>query len=404
MVLLGLTLAPALRRLSLYTVPQFIRRRYGSVAGLLASSLGVIGLLLFLSAQFFAMGSLVTQLAGIDRTTSILISGLAVVIYTWRGGSWAVHWSDSFQLIWILIGLVLAAGVGIHASGGLEQLAAPPAARSFEALGQSWFNPINRELTSGWNLFALGNTVIAWVIMSTTWHFAMQSTAQRVLSARDPKTASRACFLAAIVLVPIALAVALSGMAARVLYPNLEAPVGIEQVRALPALIQGVLEPVLAGVLLAAFVAAIMSTSDSALLGVATVFTKDLLPRFSRTREDSNSIRWVRAATVSFGLLAVVGALIAPTLVRMLEMVAAIYCVSLFVPLILGLYWSHANEKGAVAAMTISGPAGALWRVLNFETSTGIHMLNVSLPLAVVAMVGVSLATRNRDSKDSSEG
>ncbi len=250
---------------------------------------------------------------------------------------------------------------------------------------------MTREKVAGSDLFALGNVVIAWVIMSITWHFAMQSTAQRVLSARDPSTARRSCFVAAVMLVPLACCVAASGMAARILHPGLEAPAGIEQVQAFPALIESLLSPGLAGIVLAALVAVIMSTSDSALLGASTILIRDLGPGLLRGREERASIRLLRGTTIVLGALAVGAALVAPTLVQMLELVAAVYCVSLFVPLIAGLYWRRASEAGALAAMVLSGGVGILWRALGYEYETGIHMLNLALPLALIAMIGISL-------------
>jgi SSS family solute:Na+ symporter len=82
LVLLGWTLAPALRRLGVYTVPEFLTASYGPRAGLLASALGLLGLILFLAAQLFAMGSVIGQLSGVPSRAAILVAGAAVVFYT----------------------------------------------------------------------------------------------------------------------------------------------------------------------------------------------------------------------------------------------------------------------------------------------------------------------------------
>jgi SSS family solute:Na+ symporter len=393
LILLGSTLAPALRRLRVYTIPEFIERRYGSRAALLAGVLGLIGLTLFLAAQLFALGSVISELAAIPRQAAILVSGVVVIVYTWRGGIWAIHWSDNFQLIWIVTGLGLATAAGLHATGGWEVLETPPPAAGFEDLGRTWFNPATREAAGGSDPFALGNIVVAWIVMSTTWHFAMQSTAQRVLAARDPGTARRACMVAAMLLIPLALLISASGMAARVLHPGLEAAQGIEQVRAFPALVQGVLSPPLAGVVLAALAAVIMSTSDSALLGASTVWVRDVAPRVGSRDQEGASIHRVRRVTILLGVVSVAAALAVPTLIRMLEFAATVYCVSLFVPLLAGLYWRRASEAGALAAMLLGACGGAAWRVLGGEAATGVHMLNVALPLSLAAMVLVSLAS-----------
>ncbi len=244
----------------------------------------------------------------------------------------------------------------------------------------------------GWDVFALGNTVIAWIIMSTTWHFAMQSTAQRILSSRTQKTAKYGCLMASGMLLPLAMLVGLTGMAARVLYPGLLPASGISQGEALPALIKGIMPPLIGGIILGALVAVIMSTCDTILLGASTMFVKDIYQRLLRgTAANHALIRISKWVTLVIGTVAIVSALIAPALIRILEITAAVYCVALFVPIVLGIYWEKANQSGAIAGMATSSFGGVLWRAWGWEQATGIHMLNVSLPLAFVTMVIVCL-------------
>lgn len=405
LLLLGLTLAPRFRELSLFSVPEYVQRRYGRRAGLLAAVLGLAGLVLFLAAQFYAMGRLLNRLTELATAWCIVLSGTAVVLYTWRGGNWAVHASDSLQMVWIVIGVGVALVAGLEAAGGWDALSTPPPARGLETAGGTWLHPLRRTPVSGWNPFALGNTVVAWVIMSTTWHFAMQSTAQRILSSRDAATVRRSCLLAALVLVPLSAVFAVLGMEARILFPGLEGSPGremLEQVQALPALIRGVLAPAGAGLVLAALVAVIMSTCDSALLGAATLVMKDLRPWLevgdAATASDvgrgsgadeaaARDVARGRRLVLAVGAVGLAGALVAPGLVQVLELVAAVYCVALFVPLLGGHWWGGASEAGALASMAASGLVAVAWRATGLEASTGLHMLNLALPAAVVGLV-----------------
>ena len=395
MVLLAFTLAPVLRKLSVYTVPEYIDRRYGRAAGALAAGLGLTALALFAAAQFYAMGALLAEVGGLNLRPAIALSAVVVVLYTWRGGNWAVHWSDTFQLLLILIGVSVIVAAVVERLDGLAPLTTPAAAAGFAEPGARWFHPITREPVDGWNPFSLRGTVVAWIVMSTTWHFAMQSTAQRILSSRDETVVRRACLIAAMATLPLGALFALSGMGARELLPDLPAPGAMqlaEQVRALPALIDAVLSPAWAGLVVAALIAVIMSTCDSALLGAATVLLKDLLPRLGReTDVDDEGVRSSRRWVGAIGLLSLGGALIAPGLVQTLELVAAIYGVALFGPLLVGPYWKGATGAGAIASMTSSGIVAIAWRTSPLEAATGIHMLNVALPVAVMALVAGSL-------------
>lgn len=413
LLLLAYTLGPVLRERSVYSVPEFLSNRYGQRTGWVAAALGVLGLVLFLAAQFYAMGALISRLAPVGLRTGLLVSAVAVILYTWRGGNWAVHWSDTIQIVWIVIGAGVALGLALAAAGGPAALTDPPAAEGFRDLGRAWFHPISRSRVEGWDPFALGNTVVAWIIMSTTWHFAMQSTAQRFLSARDGDTVRRACLLAAAVLVPLAVMFGLLGMSARELYPDL--PPGTagamrEQVRALPALLRGVLPPVAGGVVLAALVAVMMSTCDSALLGGSTLLVRDLVPRSSDGRDDGRGSGAVgggqsagagrgRRYVLVLGAFALVAALVSPGLVQLLELVAAVYSVALFCPLLVGHYWSGATGPGALASMVTSGAVGLGWRLGGLEEHTGVHMLNLALPVAFLALVGGSLIHRRLEGR-----
>ncbi len=395
LIFLAFTFAPALRKMSLYTVPEFVDIRFGIKARMVATILGFFGSTLFLAAQFYAMGALITQLVGLPLKLAIIVSGLVVILYTWRGGSWAVNVSDNVQIIWISIGLAITCIIGINIAGGISELTIPPIAKGFEEVGKNWFNPLNNRPVSGWNLFALGNTIIGWIIMSTTWHFAMQSTAQRILSSKTDRTAKYGCLLASGILIPLALFIVLTGMAARILYPDLLPSSDISQGEALPALIKGIMNPIFAGIILGALVAVIMSTCDSILLGASTMFIKDIYQRLLRPKITDHALigisKWV---TLIIGIVAIVSALITPSLIRMLEMTATVYCVALFVPIILGLYWKKANQSGAIAGMITGSLGGILWRALGWEKASGIHMLNISLPFALIVMVVVSLAAK----------
>ncbi|MDX1661562.1 MAG: sodium:solute symporter family protein [Gemmatimonadota bacterium] len=398
LVLLAFTLAPKMRDLSLYTVPEYVDRRYGGRAGLLAAGLGVLALVLFLAAQFYAMGSLLAELSPMTLRPAIAVSAAVVIVYTWRGGNWAVHWSDTIQVVLIVAGVAVAVGFVLDRVGGLSGFAEPPAAAGFAEVGREWFHPISRRVVDGWNPIALGDVVVAWIVMSTTWHFAMQSTAQRILSTRDTTVVRRSCVIAAAATLPLGALFAVTGMGARVLLPELPDPGAmevLEQVRALPALIETVLDPFWAGIVLAALVAVLMSTCDSALLGSTTLVLKDLAPRMGREEsvdeeaEVRTSRRWVGA----IGVLGLGGALIAPGLVQTLEMVAGIYTVALFGPLVLGRYWDGATEAGALASMVGSGIVAVAWRVSPLEEATGIHMLNLALPVALALLFVVSWVT-----------
>ncbi len=395
LILLAFTFAPSLKSLSLYTVPEFMEKRYGKNSRTISALLGLLGLTLFLSAQFYTLGMTISVLLNLPLKTSIIIFGLAVTIYTWRGGNWGVQLTDSFQYILILAGIMFLTLFILH-SISISDFQSPPFVKGFEDLGNNWFTPMNRKIVKGWDIFALGNTIFAWIIMSTSWHFAMQSTAQRILSSRDPKTAKISCILSSLLLLPIAFGIGLIGMGARFLLPDLSPTGDISQTDALPALVKGMLPPLLSGLMISALVAVIMSTCDSILLGASTLIVKDIFHRFLKPNAQENElIRLSKISTIMIGVLGLMGGILFLKLIQLLEIVAGIYCVSLFVPIILGIYWKKPRESGAITAMMGSFITGLFWRFSGLERVSGIHMLNLCLPLSLLSMILVTLLVRN---------
>ena len=82
-----------------------------------------------------------------------------------------------------------------------------------------------------------------------------------------------------------------------------------------------------------------------------------------------------------------VWAIVFPKLIELLEWTAAIYCVSLTAPLILGIYWSKATEKGAIITMVFTGITAIVWRLSGMESLTGVHFLIPALVLSFLIML-----------------
>ena len=375
LLILAFTLAQVLREMSLYTIPEFLRKRYGQKAGYLSSFLSIIALILFLSAQFYALGTIFHQLTGIPLKLATLIGATLVIFYTLRGGAWAVHLSDNLQLFIVILGMLLLCIIGLKQVENFKVFNTPPLATGFEEVGRNWFHPLERTTVNLWDIFSLKSTVLGWIIMSTTWHLTMQSTAQRFLSTKNAKTAKKSCLVSALILIPISLSVALTGMIARILCPDLPPAEGLSQGEVLPALIKKVLPPILGGFLLAVLIAIIMSTSDSALLGASSILLKDLHVKIN-----------IKILTLIIGSIAMMWAIVFPKLIELLEWTAAIYCVSLTAPLILGIYWSKATEKGAIITMVFTGITAIVWRLSGMEFLTGVHFLIPALVFSFLIM------------------
>lgn len=379
---LAFTLAPKLREMSLYTVPEFIKNRYGKKAGDVAIFLSIIALAIFLSAQFYALGVIFHQLTNIPMKLGIISGAILVIIYTLRGGALAVHFSDNLQIFIFIGGILLLCITGLNYIEGIIVFNYPPIVEGFENMGRNWFHPLEKRISKPWDIFSLGTTILGWIIMSTTWHITMQSTAQRLLSAKDANIAKKSCIIAALVLIPISLFVALAGMISRIICPDLSFSEGLSQVKAIPALIKKILSPFLGGLLFSALIAAVMSTCDSVLLAVSTIILKDLQVKID-----------VKSIILITGVLSTAVAVLFPRLIELLEWTAAIYCVSLTAPLILGIYWQKASETGVIVSIFFSTIIAIIWRFLGIESITKVHFL---IPTFLVSLLTMFLFRKNK--------
>jgi solute:Na+ symporter, SSS family len=232
-------------------------RRTGTVAAV------VVGLawFTFVGGQIIAGGKLLQVTLAMDLTLAILLAGSIILAYTALGGLKAVIYTDVFQMVILLIGIVfVAVPIGLIEVGGWSGLKAHFGASPATSSMIEWD-------AVGWK------TLLGWFFAIFPVWFISIAAMQRIVAARDEKTARRAFFLTG---VPIewplfAIGSTLVGMIARMLMPDLSDPE-----LATPMIILELLPVGLAGIVIAAYIAAVMSTADSALIGPVAIFTNDI--------------------------------------------------------------------------------------------------------------------------------
>jgi SSS family solute:Na+ symporter len=262
-------------------------RRTGTIAAI------VIGIawFTFVGGQIIAGAKLLQATVAIDLSLAIIISGAVILTYTAAGGLKAVIYTDVFQMVVLLIGIVfIAVPIGLYTVGGwggiVEHFSARPETQSLVDWGA-----IGWKRVTGW-FFAI----------FPVWFISIAAM-QRIVAARDEKTARRAFFLTG---VPIewplfAIGSTLVGLIARMLMPDLEDPE-----LATPMVMMKLLPTGLAGIVIAAYIAAVMSTADSVLMGPVAIFTNDIYCRYLRPDASEQSIVMVaRIATLVLGVLGI---------------------------------------------------------------------------------------------------
>jgi SSS family solute:Na+ symporter len=375
-LLLSLLFAGRIQRLGVYTVSQMLQLRYGPGSSVL-SGVVMFGYTLMLTVtSTIAYATIFAALLDLPRVPSILVGGLVVVIYSALGGMWSITLTDFVQFLIQTVGIFLILlPIVLVQAGGFSAL--PPEALSPTTIG--------------------GDTIVTYFVIYTFGLLIGQDIWQRVFTARSPGVARWAGAASGVYCLLYGVAGALVGMGASVLVPGLE-----ERGDAFAAVVDATMTPVLAGLVLAAALAAVMSTASGSLIATATVFGQDIAQRLSRRTSadpdgsgqgaEDEHVRGHRLLVVVFGVVAIVIACLLQDVVVALTIAYDLLVGGLLVPILGGLVWRRATIVGAVAAMAVGAVATLVtMAVYGIEANEPVY---VGLAAGLVVFVAGSLASR----------
>ncbi|MFP4293090.1 MAG: sodium:solute symporter family protein [Cyclobacteriaceae bacterium] len=366
--LVGLLVARPLYKLKILTFCDFYRDRYGKRTEILTSLCMVPSYFGWIAAQLVALGIIFNSVAGISISAGIIIGALAVMIYTYIGGMWAISVTDFLQSIIIIAGLIYLASDLFSAAGGLEQVISRTPEDFFRFLPEP-------ELDASVEYFA------AWITIGLG-SIAQQDIFQRVMAARSSRVAVRSSYLAGFLYLTVGFIPLLIGLAASQVYPEVLGSLTDTQLM-LPTV---VLEHASLGVqvlFFGALLSAIMSTTSGAILAPASILAENLIRPYLKDQSDRNLLRYLRFSVVLIAVAAVIMANIQSNIYDLVAQSSALSLVSLFVPLMAGLYWKKATELGAILSI-VSGMM--VW--IFFEMSeTDIPSLLPGFMASIIGMI-----------------
>ena len=380
LLVLGKKFAILARKYNAITLIDFLKVRYNSaVVVLLAAASMIIFLFSAMTAQWVGGGRLIESLTGMNYTTALFIFAVSVLVYVIIGGFRAVAVTDAVQGGVMVIGTLVLLIAVIIAGGGI-----PNIMQDLLAENPNLVTPYGNE----------GNLSAAYV--SSFWILVgvgvvgLPQMAVRAMSYKNTKSMHRALVIGTIVTGFIMLNMHLIGIFARPILPGIEVPDTV-----IPLITLKVLPAWLAGIVLAAPLAAIMSTVDSLLILVSSSIVKDVYINYVNPNASEKRVKGL-----SFGVTALLGsgvfllALNPPDFLIFLNLFAFGGLEAAFIwPVVLGLYWSYGNKYGAIASM-LTGIVTYI--ALHFYNQTngnlfGVHTVVVPVLLSLIAYVVCSL-------------
>ncbi|MCH7229453.1 sodium/proline symporter PutP [Glycomyces sp. L485] len=315
---------------------------------------------LYVASGLVAGGLLFETIFGVEPTVAITVAVVVIVVYTFLGGFLAVSFTDFIQGVLMFLALVIVPILAIGAVGGFDAVFGDVRNTSPNLL--NWIDESGFTPGEGWaGSNTLSFVAIAGLLAWGLGYFGQPHILARFMgirSAKDVPVARRIGVTWVLVTLAAAVLIGLVGIS------YIDAPLENQETVFL-VLVQDLFNPWIAGILLAAVLAAVMSTADSQLLVASTAVTEDFYRRYFHREARDAELVWIgRAAVVAVAIVAYYFALQGGTV---LEIVAYAWAGfgSAFGPIvILSLYWSRMTWLGALAGMVTGATVVVTWEQL----------------------------------------
>ena len=379
LVILGVFFARRVRGAALYTLPELVEKQYDRRVSLAAAILIVIAWTGVVAGQIVAAGSFLSIL-GIGSTTFwVVIFTAVVVVYAILGGQFSIIRTDVFQAPIFFIGIFIVLALVFSRVGGLEGLKA--------SLPLDYFSfPTNPAFD--WKM------LLSFLILVGATYVVGPDMYSRIFCAKGEKTAQQSAILSAFLFIPLAFAITLIGMSAKVLYPQ------IMPDQAFPQVITTMLSPGLSGLIIAALVAALMSSADTCLLSQSVILTEDIIKRAHPALDERKTVLLTRLSLIGLGLVALGLALTLKTVYESLLFAYTVFTCGLVVPVIAGFYKDKlkVTPRGALAALIGGGIIGLLGKIPGLDIPLKGDLGLIGFAVSAIILFGVSFLDLKRSS------
>lgn len=345
MIISAMLFVPYYWKAGVYTVPEFLGKRYHISVRIIEAILWGAFLACVLGVFFWASALMLNEYLGVPISVSLLITAVIVGVYTITGGLAAVAMTDVVQLLVMFIGGIALTILGLWTVGGWSGLVSKIAPSNPDHF--KLFLPLDNP-TYPW----LGMIFGLAFVLSPAWWCCHQAIIQRTLGARSEWDAKAGMLFAAFPKMFIPILVVLPGLLALALNPNL---IGSDMDKAFPWLIKNLLPAGLAGLVFAAFMAALISSVDSTLNSAATLWTRDIYQRFiKKDASDKHYLNVGRMLTFFFVIWAIIFAPVTkkfPGIYVAMQTLLSIFQGPTFAITLLGIYWKRATKWGGLSGL-----------------------------------------------------
>jgi len=400
--ILGKKFAVISRKTNAVTVTDYLRARYKSPVVVIGASVALV--LFFIAqmmSQFLGGAVLFQSVTGLSYIYGLILFGIVVIVYTSFGGFKAVVTTDTIQGIIMVIGGFIIMATIIHVGGGVDSIV-----DKLNVVNPNWSTPDQGGLTakpfvmSFWVLVGLGV-------------LGLPQTAVRGMGFKDTKSLHNAIIYGTIVVGFLMLIMHLSGVFAPAVLNASEIPSTngvLNTDYVIPRLVLKYMNPVVAGLFIAAPLSAVMSTVSSLLILASAAIVKDLYLNYiagdkhgSGQEEAADKTFEKKIGRMSMAVTLIIGAIVfvftikPPSLIVWINLFAmgGLEC-SFLCPIIFGLYWKKANATGSIVSM-ICGVTTFIFMTVKGISIGGTTPIVISIAVAVGTFIIASMIGKPSD-------
>ena len=380
-------IASRVRRASRYTLPELLEVRFGSGVRTAAAVVTILAYLGIAASQFMGGGYVLSLITPMSATEGTILVAVIVTLLTISGGLFSVAYTDFLSTLVIVGALIISVPVVFMAIGGFDTYWSElPQTATTVTGGLSWIQ------------------LLGFFLPTLLLLLADQNMYQRLTAARDEKQARSAALGMLGASFAVYIPVTLLASAAIILLPGIDADMAILGLAA-----EGHVPVIIGGLILACAAAFVITTGSSYMLSCASNLTYDLYARFvDRESTGAQRLRIQRGAVLVVAVIAFALGTFFPTVLDLQMYSYTVYGAAMVPAVFAVLFWKRATPAGAFAALIAGAITTVLWQMFGgtVEAMLGMDEIEgvlVALPVAVLALVAVSLVTRPRASAPEEE-
>lgn len=357
LLLLGWVFTPFYLKSGVFTMPEFLEKRYNTASRYYLSIISIIGYVLTkISIALYAGGILLNAVVGWDIVTSAVVIVLITGVYTLMGGLSAVIYTDLVQTIILIGGSIALTLIGLDKAGGWDNLVANTPVDFW-----SMFKPLS-DPDFPWTGIIFGAPILG------IWYWCTdQYIVQRVLSAKNLTNAQRGTILAGFLKILPVFILILPGIIAFQISGGT-----ISGDKAYPWLVTNLLPSGLKGLVVAGLLAALMSSLSAMFNSTSTLLTIDIFKKFKPNADEKSTVRFGKYSTlvmVALGLLWIpfISLLSDDRMYVYLQSVQAYISPPIAAIFLFGIFWKRVNGKGAMASLITGLILGAFRLIIEIQ-------------------------------------